>query len=55
LQGRVGLGEGAFLAGRQAVGMVAADIAAHACIESPGGLVGFRLAGLGLVAQLLIC
>jgi hypothetical protein len=37
------------------VGVVAAEAAAHACIESSGGLVGFRLAGLGLVAQLLIC
>src|SRR6516162_7072747 len=44
LQRRVELGERAFLAGRQAVGVVAADVAAHACIESPGGLVGFRLA-----------
>jgi hypothetical protein len=44
LQGRVELGEGAFLAGRQAVGVVAADVAAHARIESPGGMVGFRLA-----------
>ena len=44
LHGRVELGEGAFVAGRQAVGVVAADVAAHARIESPGGLVGFRLA-----------
>jgi hypothetical protein len=45
LQRRVELGEGAFLAGRQALGVVAAaDEAAHARIESPGGLVGFRLA-----------
>ena len=55
LQGRGELGEGAFLAGQQAVGVVAADVAAHAGIESPGGLVGLRLAGLGLVGQLLIC
>ena len=44
LQRRVELGEGAFLAGRQAVGVVATNIAAHARIESPGGLVRFRLA-----------
>jgi hypothetical protein len=44
LQGRVELGEGAFLAGRQAVGVVAADVAAHARIESPPGPVRFWLA-----------
>ena len=44
LQRRVELGEGAFLAGRQAVDVVVADVTAHARIESPGGPVGFRLA-----------
>ena len=44
LQRRVELGEGAFLARWQAVGVVTADAAAHAHIENPGGLVGFRLA-----------
>src|SRR5262249_23907133 len=40
LQRRVEPGEGAFLAGRQAVGVVAADVTAHARIKSTGGLVG---------------